>query len=374
VQVRHKVSVRGASALAVALSLSVGLMITSATAGAAEDKPLNPRVTVKVPDIQAASEGGLYTAMERGYFAKQGIDIQLVPVTNSADQIALLATGDLSVGVGAPTPTFFNAAANGIDLKFACTWVEQGKGDGALGLYVRKPLIDSGQVKSVADLKGKTVALASASEPFQLTKALDSAKLKVSDVNAVGLAYPDMVTAFANGSIDAALILEPFGISAETRGFASRLAPAGDFYVGPATFVTAGPAFARSHPEAMTRFLEAFMKGQREYQEAFYGDGKDKAAIVDILVKNTRIKDPAIYAAVEAKQGLPRIEPNCALPNAKAINEIQDVFVKAGLQPKRIKVSSVLEDKYAKAALKKIGTADTSVTKPASSATTTPAS
>jgi len=355
--------------LVVVMSVAA-LTVQAVAAGAAEDKPLNPRVTVKVPDIQAASEGGLYTAMERGYFAKQGLDIQLVPVQNSADQVALLATGDLSIGVGAPSPTFFNAVNNGIDLKYVCTWVVQGKGDGTLGLYVRKPLIDSGQVKSIADLKGRTVALTSVAEPFQLTKMLATAGMTTNDVQPVGLGNSDQLAALTNGSIDAALILEPFGITAETRGVATRLLPAGDFYQGPATFVTAGPAFARSHPEAVTRFLEAFMKGQREYQEAYYGDGKDKAAIVDILLKNTRIKDPAIYAALEAKQGMPRIEPNCTLPGAKAINEIQDVFLKAGSQQKRVKLSQMFEDKYAKAALKKIGTADTSTTKAAATTTT----
>jgi len=369
--------------MALGVVLSIGVLAipagaqstttTTAKSTGKKVKPLNPRVTVKVPDIQASSEGGLYTAMERGYFNEQGLDIQLITVQGSADQVSLLATGDLSVGIGAPSPTFFNAVAKGIDLKFICTWVEQGEGDGALGLYVRKPLLDSGEVKSVADLKGRTIAISSVAEPFQLEKALQSADLGVDDVNEVGLAYPDMVTALANGSIDAAMILEPFGLSSEGRGFAKRLAPAGDFYQGPATFVTSSPAFAKSNPEALERFLEAFMKGQRDYQRAFFGDGTDKDAITSVLTKYTRIKDPAQYAALEGKQGLPRIEPDCKLPSAKVVNEYQDLFIDVGSQPSRIKTATMLDPSVANAALKKIGKADASVTKSTASSTTTTA-
>jgi len=358
------------------LAIPAGAQSTTTTAAKSSGKkvkPLNPRVTVKVPDIQASSEGGLYTAMDRGYFDEQGIDIQLVTVVGSADQVPLLATGDLSVGIGAPSPTFFNAAANGIDLKFICTWVEQGKGDGALGLYVRKGLLDSGEVKSVADLKGRTIAISSVAEPFQLVKALESADLTLDDVNEVGLSYPDMVTALANGSVDATMILEPFGIQAENRGFAKRLAPAGDFFQGPSTFLTSGPAFAKSNPEALERFVEAFMKGQRDYQRAYFGDGTDKEAIQATLQAHTRLKDPALYAPLEAKQGFPRIEPNCALPPAKEMNAIQDVFIDVGSQPKKVKVQTMLDPSVANAALKKIGKADASVTKSTASSTTTTA-
>ena len=359
----------------------VALAVTMAPVGAADSttttakssgkkvKALNPRVTIKIPDLQVASEAGLYTAMERGYFAERGIDIELLGPLNSVDQVPLLATGDLGVGIGTPTTTFFNASANGIDIKFVCTWTTQEEGDGAFGLYVRKELIDSGQVKSIADLKGKNIGTASVTDPYALSKVLESADLTLDDVTMVGLNYPDQVAAFAGGSIDAAMVLEPFGIQAENRGLAKRLAPAGDYAPGPAVFVAVGPAFARANPEAVTKFLEAFMLGQRDYEQAFFGDGTDRDEVLGILTQHTRIKDPAQYEALVAKQAMPRPDPNCTLPKAKEINDYQDVFTELGSQPKRVKASDVLDSKYLKQALKQIGKADTSTT-PAASTTT----
>src|SRR5690349_18357375 len=58
-------------------------------------------VTLKVGDLRINSSAGTYIALERGYFAEQGITLDFEPFTTGGEQIPALANGQLDVGVGA---------------------------------------------------------------------------------------------------------------------------------------------------------------------------------------------------------------------------------------------------------------------------------
>ena len=95
----------------------------------------------------------------------------------------------------------------------------------ATPLTVRKALWDSGEVRSVADLKGRRVALnskASATE-YWLYAALATGGLTPNDVDVVELPFPDAVAAMANGVLDASLIGEPNAVLGEQNGALVRL-------------------------------------------------------------------------------------------------------------------------------------------------------
>src|SRR5947209_3827130 len=40
--------------------------------------PLSPPLRVRLADIQSTSDGGFYLALEQGYFAAEGLDLELV--------------------------------------------------------------------------------------------------------------------------------------------------------------------------------------------------------------------------------------------------------------------------------------------------------
>src|SRR3954470_8195475 len=80
-------------------------------AAAAPAASLAPAVNVKVGTIAAINDAGLYLALERGYFAAEGLDVELVPFRASADMIPLMGNGQLDVGSGAAIPSIFNAIA-----------------------------------------------------------------------------------------------------------------------------------------------------------------------------------------------------------------------------------------------------------------------
>src|SRR5690606_30844430 len=73
-------------------------------------------------------------------------------------------------------------------------------------------------IKSVAELKGKKVALNKGSNVhYLLVKALEDAGLKYTDVQAVFLPPADARAAFERGSVDAWVIWDPYQAAAEKQ-------------------------------------------------------------------------------------------------------------------------------------------------------------
>lgn len=95
-------------------------------------------------------------------------------------------------------------------------------------------------LKSVADLKGKKVALNKGSNVhYLLVKALEKANVKYADITPVFLAPADARAAFERGAVDAWVIWDPFQAAAEAAIGARTLADGTDtvwnyqFYLSP---------------------------------------------------------------------------------------------------------------------------------------------
>src|SRR5262249_57370353 len=101
-------------------------------------QPLSPPVAVKVGSIGLVGEAGFFTALERGYFRDEGLELELVPFRTTVDQVAPLATGELHFGAGAPDPSIFNAAQRDIGIKIVAYNAIIGPHDTSGRLVVRK--------------------------------------------------------------------------------------------------------------------------------------------------------------------------------------------------------------------------------------------
>jgi phosphonate transport system substrate-binding protein len=100
---------------------------------------------------------GMGTPLNLGIFAEQGFEVEFTPFDPGALMIAPASAGQLDVITGVASPSLFNALARDVGLKgiAAASYSET-------TLLVRKDLVDSGQVKTLADLKGRRVAHTSA--------------------------------------------------------------------------------------------------------------------------------------------------------------------------------------------------------------------
>ena len=182
-------------------------------------------MTVKIGTTPSISNGARYIALERGDFREAGIEMEDVHSDTSAQILPSLAAGQIEIAGGGISAALFNAIAQGIPVRLVLDQWTAYPGNGAGGLIVRKDLVDSGQVRDFADLRGLKIGITAKGQAteYGLATGLAKAGLTLADVETTLMPYPDMTVALGNRNIDGANTIEPYGELAVAQGFA--LAP-----------------------------------------------------------------------------------------------------------------------------------------------------
>src|SRR5687767_5880902 len=116
-------------------------------AAAAPAAPAPPLTTLKIAGQPSIPSAPRYVAIERGYFREEGIELELVPSSTSAQMLPSLAAGQVDMGLGGPAAGLFNAIAQGIPVRIVLDMWTAYPADRGGGLIVRKDLVDGGQVR-----------------------------------------------------------------------------------------------------------------------------------------------------------------------------------------------------------------------------------
>lgn len=306
---------------------------------------------VKIADLMISSSAGTYIAIEKGYFKEQAIDLEFVTFKSGEDQIPLLATGQLDIGIGAISAGYYNSVAQGIDVKVVADQGSSLPGMSGSSLAVRKDLVDSGKYKDFKDLRGMKVANTSqaGATGIMLDAILKQGGLTMKDIEVVVMTFPNMLPAFTNKGIDAAIYQEPFTTLAMDQGVAVRVKRADEYYPDQQVGVLFySPHFA-AQGDAGKRFMVAYLKGVRDYVDAFT-KGTNKDEVIQILTKYTVLKDPAIYQKM-VPSGL---RPD-GLVNVKSMESDLKWYVDHGYVKQTVPMSKVVDNSYVEYAISKLG-------------------
>jgi NitT/TauT family transport system substrate-binding protein len=307
-----------------------------------------PATKVKVGTIAAINDAGLYLALDRGYFAAEGLDVELVPFRASADMIPLMGNGQLDVGSGAAIPSIFNAIGRGVALRIVG---DKGSylGSCALALVVRRPLADT--VRALDDLPGRKVAVVNlnVATHMDLVKGLDAAGVPLDRVEAVALPFPEMNTALANGAVDAALLTEPFLTQGAEQGISSQLLCGEELNPGRQyAMLTYAPHFVESERAAGERLMLAYLRGVREYTDAMRkGVGRD--AVIDVLARYAPT-DPDLYRRMRPVD----LDPD-GRPNRASIAFDQATLLRLGAIQQPVDLDTVIDSSFVEYALARLG-------------------
>ena len=148
----------------------------------------------------------VFVAKELGYFAEQGLDVELRAFAGGSEMIAQIATNDLNAGIGGAGPGLFNAVNGGLPVKIIAPGHSEGN-PVATPLVVARSKCESGEIRSVADLDGKRVSInAPGATEYWLSQALAQGGLTIDDIDLQTLAFPDAVIALETGAVDAAIL------------------------------------------------------------------------------------------------------------------------------------------------------------------------
>ncbi|HLH22161.1 MAG TPA: ABC transporter substrate-binding protein [Chloroflexota bacterium] len=237
--------------------------------GATASVPAAPREpdVVKMADTMAFVSAPVMIAVEKGFFQEQGIDLQIEPTAGGADVIPQLATGEIDVTHGGISPAMFNAIARGVEIRVIGPMNIIPQGTGSTQLLIRKEAADRGEIRTPADLRGKRIAVNTSGSlvSWQLDKVLEREGMSIQDVDRVVIPFPDMVPALANGSIDGAMIIEPFLSRSLNDGIASALVTRTTPGAMTTSLIASGK-WLQERPDSARRYMVAMMKAIRDIQ------------------------------------------------------------------------------------------------------------
>jgi NitT/TauT family transport system substrate-binding protein len=259
---------------------------------------------IRIGVTNASSDAALFIADKRGYFRQEGLAVTLMAFDAGAKMIPLLGNGQLEVGAGAASPGLYNAVERGLDLKIVADKARNTPGYGYQSLLVRKDLIDSGEFKGLADLKGRKVAVVAqaSSDNSVLNEAMKSVNLRFEDVEKVYMGFSQHAMALRNRAIDASITTEPTTTFIVKAAIAARFVGSDSFYPNQQTAVIiyAGD-FIKNRPAEAFKFMRAYLRAVRDYNTALKDGklaGKGAEEIISILTEYASLKDPEVYRAM----------------------------------------------------------------------------
>lgn len=213
----------------------------------------------------------LYIAQAEGYFAKQGLDVELVEFTRQADIIPALITKQIDVTGLAVDAALLSAIHQATDLKIVA---DKGVIDANAkcsygGFLANIDLITSGDLNNPESITEKTFIFPPASQfEYMLDQALLPFGLNTSAVTTAYMTTPTIFEAFQTGELDVAHTPEPWLSRIVATGKAEiwhsyeDLNPGGQLAV-----IIFGPSVIQENTEAGDRFMAAYLQAVQQYNQ-----------------------------------------------------------------------------------------------------------
>jgi NitT/TauT family transport system substrate-binding protein len=233
----------------------------------------------KVGYLRVMDDAQAIVAHEGGFYKKQGLDVELVEFKSGTDLIKAIVGGQLDSGVLG----FTNAvawASKGADLK-----VVGGAQYGYHALIAR----DESGIKTVADLKGKTLASqaeGSTADVVLKGVVLKQAGLKPDDVNVMGVSPQVAVQSLVGKRVDAAFLFEPQASIAQLIAPVKQVYEIGEVWPFPCMVVITSGDTLKKRKDAVWKSLDA----QREAIEML----QKKPADASKLIAGYFISEPTL--------------------------------------------------------------------------------
>ncbi len=253
-------------------------------------------VTIGVSPVMSSS--GVFIAMARGYFAEEGIEADTTTFASSgAELLPSLVKGDLMVGGGNISAGLYNAFNDGHGLRIVADKGTVKEGCGYLALIAATQEVPGGDPTKFKLEKGDRMATTApgVSQEIVTERWAQHYGLELADIELLHMPYSGFLPALENGSIQAAVEIEPHVARAVEEGIAIRIA--GDEVVYPdqqSAAIFFSEKFITEHPDLAQGWMNAYIRGLRDYNDAFMY-GKDREAVVQLLTEWTKVKDAALY-------------------------------------------------------------------------------
>ncbi|MGI5269713.1 ABC transporter substrate-binding protein [Nonomuraea sp. CA-218870] len=249
---------------AIALGVAVALSLTACgSGGEPADTTANTggleKTTIKVGALPIPDSVSLYIANAKGFFKEEGLTVEPVTITGGAVAVPMIESGELDISMTNYVSTF-SAVSKGKKIKLVADMYQAAENN--FNIMVPK---DS-TIKSVADLKGKTILVNTLNNiaTLAVTTQLKVAGLTAEDVKFAEKPFPDMGNAIAGGQADAGWITEPFITATQSKLGFRKLADTmtGETENLPIAGWMATEEWTQKHPKTLAAYQRAIAKAQ----------------------------------------------------------------------------------------------------------------
>ena len=219
--------------------------------------------------------GYIWAAAKRGYFEREGLDVELVLIRGTAQALQALIAGSVNVAVVA-VDVPIAIAEQGFDVAMV-----------ASGSRVTHMIMGGKGYKTYEDLRGATVGSSSLTSgtAFLLRRVLKSKGLEYPRdyklLNVGGTA--SSVAALSSGQIAASILSVPYSFQAQESGFnlIGRVADVFPKYLLSAYAVRR--SWAEKNRPPLVKFLKALLLGKKWFEQ-------DRKAATEFLAKEFQLK------------------------------------------------------------------------------------
>lgn len=237
------------------------MLMAAAITAVASAAPSQAVEKVRLAQNQSPISGVSIIADRKGFFAKNGLDVEVFNLTTGKQCLDTVMGGGADIATTAEAPTTAAAMSGQKIALLARTEYS----------YIKTLTATAAQIRKPTDLKGKRIAFTAGTGGEVYTmQLLKAAGLGKDDVTLVNLRPQDMVAALASGSIDAYGTWEPH-IFNGIKALASKATPLDTKGIYAETFnIVLMQDYLQKKPEVAKNFLkalveaEAWMKANRE--------------------------------------------------------------------------------------------------------------
>jgi ABC-type nitrate/sulfonate/bicarbonate transport systems, periplasmic components len=300
--------------------------------------------------LALASSGPIFIAKSKGYFEKEGLDVDLKMFTSAQQVPVAVASGDVDFGVTGLTAGFYNLASKGAVTMIAAQSRDEPGFE--LSAYVATNAAFEAGLKKPADLKGKRIAITTVGSTFHYMLGLLGQKygFTVKDLTMVPLQdIPKMTAAFKGGQVDA--IVAPVTVARQMVGDGAGkiIGWVGDETPWQLGALFTGPKTVAQRRPMVEKFVRAYQTALAEYHAAFNtkdasgaivkGPGYDE--LLTIIAEATKQK-PDVVAA-----GLPYVDPKGTLLVDDVVNQVK-FWQSEGQVDKALDAKSIMDLSFVK--------------------------
>jgi ABC-type nitrate/sulfonate/bicarbonate transport system substrate-binding protein len=244
-------------------------------------------------------------AIEKGFFAAEGITVDKVAAPSSAAVVLQATAGALDMTVQGAFVDVIRAIAKGAPL-------------GVVRLVIQTPpyeLLAKPSIKSLKDLRGKTVSIGGQKDVTRiyLNRMLEPNGLKDSDVDLVYAgASMARLTALESGAVDAAMLTSPYNFNAVSSGF-PVIGRTADYVTDlPQNGTVVNRNWAAGRMDTVRRFHAALNKGFD-----WFLDRRNRQEAINILVTVGKLKPDEVAKSYDFFRDGEFFEPTGNVSKAK---------------------------------------------------------